>query len=189
MKKVLVINGHPDAESFCTALANEYKKGADAAGARCEILHLGEMDFNPVLKYGNRKPMELEPDLAKAKEAVANADHLVFVYPNWWGTYPALLKGFIDRVFEIGFAYDVAPELKGLLHGRTAHLIVTTDTPDELFNDHYGRPGHNAMQKCVLEFCGIKPVKIHTIGLIHGSDEAQRKEWLKTVENFGREQQ
>ncbi|MFM9949371.1 MAG: NAD(P)H-dependent oxidoreductase [Saprospiraceae bacterium] len=63
MKKTLIINGHPDKESFCFSLAKSYQKGANSAGANCTLVHLIDLDFNPILTFGYRKISALEPDL------------------------------------------------------------------------------------------------------------------------------
>ena len=105
MKNILIINGHPDKESFCFALAESYKNGSTTTGATCKLIHLVDFNFNPILTYGYRKISVLEPDLIKVQQDILTANHLVFVYPSWWGTYPALLKGFFDRVFLPGFAF------------------------------------------------------------------------------------
>ncbi len=105
MKKILIINGHPDKESICFALAESYKKGADAKGANCKLVNLIDLSFNPILTYGYRKISVLKPDLIQAQKDILEANHLVFVYPNWWSTYPALLKGFFDRAFVPNFAF------------------------------------------------------------------------------------
>ncbi len=189
MKKVLVINGHPDKESFCNSLAEKYKRGADSSGAECAIIDLTDLEFSPVLKYGYRKQTELEPDLKKAWGLIKKADHLVFVYPNWWGTYPALLKGFIDRLFlpELAFKYQTKNSFpKKLLTGKTARLIVTTDTPNWYYSLIYRKPGHNSMKKSILGFCGIKPVKITPLVYVTKSTDIQRKTWLEKIENLGR---
>ena len=131
MKKVLIINGHPDKKSLCFALAEQYKKGAQKSGASCKIIHLIDLKFNPI-SMGYNVLLELEPDLLKTQQAILEADHLVMVYPNWWGTYPALLKGFIDRVFLPNFAFKYhkdSPMPEKLLKGKTARMIVTMDTP------------------------------------------------------------
>lgn len=188
-KSILIINGHPDKESFCTALAEKYKLGTDTSGADCTLIHLNKLDFSPVLKYGYRKRTDFEPDLAGMWDLISNATHLVFVYPNWWGTYPSLLKGFIDRVFLPGFAFEYqekSPLPKKLLTGKTARLIVTTDTPNWYYSLIYKKPGHNSMKKSILGFCGIRPVKISTFGAIRSSTETQRKKWLDKVEKLGR---
>jgi putative NADPH-quinone reductase len=191
MKKVLVINGHPDKESFCFALAERYKKGADAAGAECKLVHLIDLKFNPILTFGYRKISELEPDLLKMQQEITAADHLVFVYPNWWSTLPALLKGFIDRVFVPTFAFKYRPNSPfwdKLLKGKTARLIVTMDTPQWYYWLINKNAGHNAMKVGILEFSGIKPVKISSFAIIKSSNERKRNKRLDDVEALGKKQ-
>jgi len=191
MKNILIINGHPDKESLCTALAASYKKGAELSGATCRLINLFDLDFNPILTYGYRKISVLEPDLVKAQQDIAVANHLVFVYPTWWGTYPALLKGFFDRVFLPGFAFKYhksGPLWDKLLRGKTARLIVTMDSPKWYNFFVYRSPGHNSMKKAILEFCGIKPVKISSFATIKSSDDKKRNQWLSEVEKLGYKQ-
>ncbi len=189
MKKILIINGHPDKESLCFALAESYKKGAELSGADCKLINLVDLDFNPILTFGYRKVSELEPDLLQAQKEILEADHLVFVYPNWWGTYPALLKGFIDRVFLPNFAFkyrDNSPLWDGLLKGKSARLIVTMDTPKWYYRLIFRSPGHNSMKKGILGFCGIKPIKITSFAPIKSSDDKKRKQWIEEVEKLGK---
>lgn len=191
MKKTLIINGHPDKESFCFALAESYKKGADSAGADCKSVHLIDLEFNPILTFGYRKISELEPDLVKMQQEILAADHLVLVYPNWWATFPALLKGFLDRVLVPGFAFKYhkdSPFWDKLLAGKTARMIVTMDTPKWYYFLMNKNAGHNAMRIGVLEFCGIKPVKITSFAPVKSSEEAKRKKWLAEVEELGKQQ-
>jgi putative NADPH-quinone reductase len=136
-------------------------------------------------------PPALETDLVMAQEAIKWAEHLVFVYPIWWGTIPALLKGFIERVFLPGFAVnfrDNSPLWDKLLTGRSAHLIVTLNTPSWIYRWIYGRPGHNTMKKTILEFCGIKPVRITEVGPVRNSTDAKRKQWLAHARALGVDQ-
>ena len=103
--KILILNGHPDKESYNHALAASYKKGAKASGAEVQAINIGELIFNPNLQFGYRKRIELEPDLVKAQESINWADHLVWIYPVWWSSVPAIMKGFLDRVLLPGFAF------------------------------------------------------------------------------------
>lgn len=188
MKKILIINGHPDNESFCAELAVAYKKGAKLANYECKLVNLTDLNFDPILHYGYKKRTELEPDLIEIQNDILNSNHLVFVYPTWWSTYPALLKGFIDRVFLPRFAFKYRENSllwDKLLKGKTARLIVTIDTPKWYYSLVYKSPGHNSLKKGILEFCGIKPVKITTFGPIKLSNEKKRKTWLKKVEKLG----
>ncbi len=190
MRRALIINGHPDKESLCHSLAERYKRGADSSGAECDIVHLSDLTFSPILKHGYRKRTDLEPDLLKVWDLIEKAEHLVFVYPNWWGTYPALLKGFIERLFLPGFAFEYQtnkPFPKKLLAGKSARIIVTTDTPDWYYSLIYRSPGHHSMKKSILGFCGIKPVKITSLVYVKKSTDSQRKRWLEKVEKLGRE--
>ena len=166
MKKVLIINGHPDPESFNYGIAAAYKKGAEQAAEVSEI-NISELQFNPNLQFGYRKRTELEPDLLKAQELIQWADHLVWVYPVWWGSVPALMKGFIDRVFLPGFAFkkrDGSVWWDKYLTGKTARLICTLDQPPWYYRLVYGSPSHQAMKKLTMQFVGIKKVKITSIG-------------------------
>ena len=191
MKRILIINGHPDKKSFCFALAESYKKGADTNGTECKLVHLIDLKFNPILSYGYRVVSELEPDLLKIQQDILEATHLVIVYPNWWGTYPALLKGFIDRVFLPKFAFKYlknSPLPAKLLKGKSARIIVTMDTPKWYYRIINRSPGHNSMKKAILEFCGIKPVMISSFAIVKSSDNLKRKKWLDEVELLGKKQ-
>ena len=190
-KNILIINGHPDKESFCFALAESYKVGAYQSGAVVKLVHLIDLKFNPILTYGYRKISELEPDLVQVQQDILWANHLVFVYPNWWATFPALLKGFLDRVFVPGFAFKYHkdnPFWDKLLKGKTARLIVTMDTPKWYYWLINRSPGHNAMKVGVLKFCGIKPVKIKVFSPVKAADDVKRKKWLEEVEQLGYDQ-
>ncbi len=141
------------------------------------------------MQYGYRKRTELEPDLKKVWEQITNANHLVFVYPNWWATYPALLKGFIDRLFLPGFAFELRknwPLPKRLLKGRSARLIVTSDNPNWYYALKHRKPGHNSMKRSILGLCGVKPIRITTLAGVTKSTAAKRKAWLEKVEELGK---
>ena len=126
-KKILVILGQPQRHSYGGALMLAYSEGARAAGAEVKELYLGDLKFDPLATTSLAHLNELEPELALAQEAIKWADHLVFVYPIWWGTIPALLKGFIERVFLPGFAVNFrknSPRWDKLLTGRSARLFI-----------------------------------------------------------------
>lgn len=188
MKKIVIINGHPNKDSFNFGIAEAYKEGAVQSGAEVREIVIAGLNFDPVLHFGYRKRMELEPDLLNAREIIQWADHLVWIHPVWWGGLPALMKGFIDRVFLSGFAYQYRENSvwwDKLLKGRTAHIITTLDQPGWYYQLFYGRPSVNQLKKSTLEFCGIKPVKVTYIGIIRTSTEAQRTQWLKEVRALG----
>jgi putative NADPH-quinone reductase len=185
---VVIINGHPDNNSFCHALAENYKLGADKTGNVCHLIHLSNLKFNPNLKYGYNIQMELEPDLAELQKLISKANHLVFIYPTWWGTYPALFKGFIDRLFLPGYAfkYQNSSQLPNkLMKGKTARIITTMDTPVWYNSIIYKSPGINSLKKSVLKFCGFRQVRKTIFTTMRDSEEINRKRWLKKTEIMG----
>ncbi|MHC0446277.1 NAD(P)H-dependent oxidoreductase [Flavobacterium sp. 3-218] len=188
MKKILIINGHPNPESFNFGIAESYKNGAIASGAQIETITIANLNFSPNLKFGYQKRTDLEPDLVESWEKIKRADHLVWIHPVWWGGLPAITKGFIDRLFLPGMAFQYRENSvwwDKLLKGKTAHIITTLDQPSWYYRLIYGRPSVNQLKKSTLEFCGVKPVKVSYIGIVKGSSEEQRKKWLEKVYNFG----
>ena len=187
-KRTLIILGHPASDSFCGSLVNRYAEGAKEGGSEVKIIRLSELSFNPILNQGYRNTQDLEPDLVAAQQDILWAEHLVLVYPLWWGAMPALLKGFIDRVFlpQFAFRYRKNSVLwDKLLAGRSAHVLVTMDTPPWYFRWVYRMPGHHQIKQTILEFSGIKPVKIFSFGPIRGSSEHKRKSWAEKARRLG----
>lgn len=190
-KKIVIINGHPDKGSYNAALSAAYKKGAESVGVEIKEILIGELKFDPNLKYGYQKRMELEPDLLEAWEKIKWADHLVWVHPVWWGGWPAIMKGFVDRLFLPGFVFNHRENSvwwDKLLTGKTASIITTLDQPGWYYRLVYARPSINQMTKCTMGFCGVKTKNITYIGIIKGSVEKQRAQWLKKVFLLGQKQ-
>ena len=188
-KKILIINGHPNKDSFNFGIVTAYKQGAENSGAEVKSVIIADLKFNPNLQFGYQKRTELEPDLLEAWEKIKWADHIVWVHPVWWGGLPAITKGFIDRLFLPGFAFQYRENSiwwDKLLKGKTAHIITTLDQPSWYYWLVFGRPSVNQLKKSTLEFCGIKPVKVTSIAVIKNSDLSFRKKWLDKVNKLGK---
>lgn len=186
--QILIINGHPDKESYNFALAEAYKKGALSSGAEVQEISIRDLKFDPNLQFGYRKRSELEPDLLEAQNKIKWADHLVWIYPVWWGSVPAIMKGFLDRVLLPGFAYQKREDSvwwDKLLTGKTSRIISTMDQPVWYYRLVYRQPSNYAMKKLTLQFCGIKKVKITNIGPIRLSKQSFRAKWLRKIELLG----
>jgi NAD(P)H dehydrogenase (quinone) len=187
-KKILIINGHPNAASFNFGIAEAYRKGAESSGSEVKEIVIADLQFNPNLQFGYQKRMELEPDLRNAWEKIKWADHLVWIHPVWWSGLPAIAKGFIDRLFLPGFTFERRENSvwwDKLLKGKTARIITTLDQPGWFYRWFYGRPSINQLKKGTLQFCGVSPVKVTYIGIIKGSTAEARKKWLEKVQNLG----
>ncbi len=187
-KRILLVLGTPKKDSLCHALAEAYSHGARGKGHVVRQIKLGEMQFDPVLRDGYEQSQNLEPDLLEAQRLIHWAEHLVFVYPVWWGGVPALLKGFFDRVFLPGFAFKYRNRSQlwdKLLKGRSADLLVTMDTPPWYFRWIYGAPAHRQMVRTILGFCGIKTRRLSEFAPVRPSSEQQRQNWLRKAEALG----
>lgn len=184
MKKLIIL-GHPAQDSFCKSIADTYFGTAKEIGHEVELLNLASLKFDPILHEGYKLIQPFEPDLEHAKNLISWADHLVWIYPNWWGAMPALQKGFIDRIFIPGFAFKYRQNSNlwdKLLTGKSAHIYVTMDSPPWYYKWFTKMPGHNQMKHAILQFCGISPIKITNFGPVKTSSDIQKNKWLKSVE-------
>ncbi|WBX73328.1 NAD(P)H-dependent oxidoreductase [Tenacibaculum pacificus] len=188
-KKIVIINGHPNKNSFNFGLAEAYKKGALESNAEVKEIIIANLKFNPNLEAGFQKISALEPDLLDAWEKIKWANHLVWVHPVWWGGLPAIMKGFIDRLFLPGLAFKYKENSvfwDKLLIGKTARIITTLDQPSWYYWLVYGKPSVNQLKNSTLKFCGIKPVKVSYFGIIKTSNNSLRQKWIAKVEKLGK---
>lgn len=166
MTNILIVDGHPDPESLTSALAQSYADGARGTGADVRVLALRELDFDLVLHRGFREGQPLEPDLEVALAAMRDARHVVFAFPTWWAAPPALVKGFVDRAFLPGIAFEFEHGKAlptGFFRGRSARLMTTMDSPQVWYWWKHGRSVHHAFIAATLDFVGFGPVKERTV--------------------------
>lgn len=188
--QVLIVLGHPRGDSLSAALADAYREGAEEVGADVDVLKLFEIEFDPHVREPSPEDQVPEPAIRGALHRIGRADHLVFVYPTWWGTLPALLKGFLDRVVMPGFAFRFhAPdslEWTSLWNDKSAQIITTMDTPPLVYRWIYRQPGNNAMKRATLGFCGVNPVRVLNLGPVKTASEGRRRRWLELARRRGR---
>jgi len=167
MRRILIIQGHPDPvpARLCCALAEAYAAGAIAAGHTVAHLNVAELDL-PLL----RLPEEFQtgtpsPAVVAAQAVLRDAEHWVLIYPLWLGGMPALLKGFLEQTLRPGFGFKPNAGLSGgLLTGRTARVIVTMGMPAFVFRWWFGAASVKALRRNILNFGGIRPVRETFVG-------------------------
>ncbi|MBG4795873.1 NAD(P)H-dependent oxidoreductase [Pseudomonas aeruginosa] len=188
-KRILLIVGSPKRKSFCHLLAECYAQGARSKDHVVRELKLGELAFDPILHEGYEQSQVLEPDLLEAQRQIHWAEHLVFVYPVWWGGLPALLQGFFDRVLQPGVAFRYRgtqdKDWEQLLGGRSADLLVCHDQPLSRLRVLKGPPAHRQMVRSVLGACGIATRRLEEFAPMRSSSEEQRQGWLRRAEQLG----
>ncbi|WP_442579255.1 NAD(P)H-dependent oxidoreductase [Mesorhizobium sp. ASY16-5R] len=192
-RRILIIIGHPDPDQkrLCRALAAAYAEGARSAGHDVRMIDVATLDF-PLLRtmeeFGQRAvPVTLE----HAANAIKDAEHIVFVFPLWLGTMPALLKGFLEQVMRPGVAFAYPEPGKGgfaktLLKGKSARVVVTMGMPAFFYRLWYLGHGIAGMRRNILNFVGISPVRETLFGMVEGAADTKRGKWIDRMRDLGR---
>ncbi len=190
-RRILTLNGHPADNSLSEGLISAYLDGA--AGSHSEIRRhdLSKMTFDPDFGGGGYKnPKPLEADLENFLTDLEWCNHFVIASPLWWGGMPSKLKGLFDRALLPGRAFDPhvikAGLPKPLLGGKTARILLTSDTPNWAFSMMYGWAARKQMERQILKFVGIKPIKFSNFAPAGEADAQKVEGWLNSVREMGR---
>lgn len=173
---------------MCRALARSYATGAIEGGHEVESIDIAHLDF-PLLRTQSEFETDSVPaGLVHAQAAIRRADHLVFVFPLWLGTMPALLKAFLEQTIRPGFAFEYGTKgfPKKLLAGRSARLVVTMGMPAFFYRWYFMAHGVRGMERSILRFAGIAPVRTTLLGMVASTNDAIRKRWLEQLRREGR---
>jgi len=187
---VLIIDGHPDRDTarLVHALADTYRRAAEAAGHTARTIRLCELDFpwlHSAAEFGAPPPAIV----AAQQEHFRWADHIVLVYPLWLGSMPALLKAFLEQVLRPGFAFGAA---KGrgmpqkLLAGRSARIVVTMGMPALFYRLYYRAHSLKSLERNILAFVGIKPIRVTLLGNVEGESAKARARYIAELERQAR---
>lgn len=183
-KRILVLAANPNKTSFTNFLATTYAKAAKKNN-EVRLLVISDMIFNLDLSAGYTEVPALEDSLKDFQASLQWCEHLVIFTPLWWGSVPAKLKGLIDRTLLPGFAfqYEKGKSIpKKLLSGRTAHIVMTMDTPPWYYFLIQGAPAIKQLKTATLEFVGFNSVKSKMIGPIISSTQADRSQWINDIQ-------
>jgi len=183
-----VILAHPNKRSFNHAIAETAIAALERNGHDVSFHDLYEEEFDPILPYEEiLEGTPLPPALADHCREIASADGIIIVHPNWWGQPPAILKGWVDRVFRPGIAYRFLEGDQGegvpvgLLKARTAIVFNTSNTPPERERRVFGDPLEAIWRNCIFGLCGVEIFYRKTFGVIVTSSARQRSRWLEEV--------
>ncbi|WP_105979156.1 NAD(P)H-dependent oxidoreductase [Bacillus paralicheniformis] len=180
-----VIYAHPNPNSFNGAILNQVIKALEDGKHSYDVIDLYRDRFDPVLLFDEKKrrsDMKRDPETAEYRRIVKNADHLIFIYPLWWGGMPAIMKGFIDRVFAAGEAYTYQGKLpKGLLKARTASVYYTADAPSWYLRFWRRDADWVTVKDVMLKFCGVRRVRRLLFAGVKDSSDGKRTQWLDRV--------
>lgn len=188
-KQIAIIQGHPDPQGhhFGHALAAAYATSAEEAGHRVGIIQVAKLDF-PLLRTKEEFEKGTPPDsIRQAQDVIRQAEHLVFFYPLWMGSMPAILKAFLEQAFRPDFTNGSPQSNKSAkrpLQGKTARIVVTMGMPAFFYRWYFRAHSLKSLERNILRFCGIGPIKESLIGMVEASD-TRRQKWLAKMRAFG----
>ncbi len=187
-KRIFIWAAHPKARSLCESIADAYQAGVERRGVEVRRMNLSEMSFRMDFDGYGENALPLEPDLLAWQGALAWADHVLIVHPYWWGAMPTKAKAVLDRALTPGFGFKYHSKGMGwdkLLKGKSADVIITSDTPPLIDNLIYRKPARRVMKNQVLGFCGIEPKKIIQFGSVKLASPKKIKNWITRARKMG----
>jgi putative NADPH-quinone reductase len=188
MRKIVIIDGHPDPEPgrFVHALAATYAASAREAGHDVRVIEVANARIEVLRSGKDWAQAGAAPEVKAAQETIAWADHLVILFPLWLGAMPGLLKGFFEQVFRPGFAVGAGKRTLsgGLLKGKSARVVVTMGMPGFFYRLFFFSHSVRSLRRNILHFAGIKPVRETLIGPVE--NPALRQRSLETMRRLGR---
>jgi putative NADPH-quinone reductase len=191
-RRIVIIDGHPDPDRtrFGHALAQAYEAGAREAGHEVRTITVAKLEFALLRTAKDFRTGTPSPAIRDCQETLAWAQHWVILYPLWLGSMPALLKGFFEQVGRPGFAIGEARGRglpRKLLTGRSARVIVTMGMPSFFYRWYYRAHSLKSLERNILAFVGVSPVRATVIGTVEDAPAAQRAKWLQQVRCYGRD--
>jgi putative NADPH-quinone reductase len=154
------------------------------------MIDVARLDFT-LLRTQEQFRNEPPPtDIRDAQDTIQWADHIVLCYPLWLGTLPALLKGFLEQAFRDGFAMKMREDGRGwtrLLKGKSARIVVTMGMPALMYRIFFGSHGLKSLERSILAFAGIAPIRASLIGLVDTRSQESRARWLVRIHTLGQE--
>ena len=185
--QTLVILAHPYSKSYCHALYERVTQQLEGAGHTVDRLHLDGEDFDPIMRGADlavyARGQSADPAVSAYQARIDAAQQLVFIFPIWWEVMPALLKGFLDKVFTKSWAYESSKlGVKGrLAHIERAVVVTTMNTPKWACRWLYGDAIHRSLVRGTLSKCGVRNVKWVPLSPVSHFSDAKRRVWLDMV--------
>lgn len=194
--KTLIVYNHPYEGSFCNAILKAVQRGLKKGGHTCKVINLDKDNFDPVMRAKDLKAfaelgrgiesalMDLDPTVFRYKKKLEWADHIVMIFPIWWMSMPAMMKGFVDKVIFPGVAYDMD---NGRLVSRLASLkqvtvISTMNTPADIYRDMFGNSLEGSLIKGTFNQIGIHDAEWISFNMVKQVGTEVREQWLADLE-------
>jgi NAD(P)H dehydrogenase (quinone) len=184
--KTLIIYAHPDTGGHCPAILDSVKAELAMRREKYEVLDLYKMKYDPVLheeEHYTRGGKVISKQNKDIQKKITESDRLIFIYPVWWGSMPAMMKGLIDKTFTSDFAFKYENGLpQGLLKGKRALIFITSGSPSFFSCLLLGNRYVLTIKKDILGFCGVKS-RVRLLGSSNKFDDSRKELVAKTVKS------
>ena len=195
--KTLIIYYHPHEGSLCSSVRHAVLSGLVTTEQKYMLIDLGLDEFNPVMsskdlyafvqggKNPDTWPEDVDPMVISYVEKMLWAEHIVMIFPIWWMTMPAMIKGFVDKVFFPGMVYKMeGGQLVSKLHNLLQVTIITTmNTPAAIYNEIFGNPLEGSLIKGTFNKIGIREICWIGLDMVKQATEKERRKWLDEIEH------
>ena len=189
-KRIAIIQGHPDPDAghFCNALAEAYREGAEAVGHSVDLVETSRLDLPYIRNQAEWDAPPTDDGILRMREAVGAADHLLIIYPLWLGDMPAVLKSAFEHLSRAGFVMEVDDRghWQAKLKGKSARVVVTMGMPALVYRLFFLSHSLKSLERNILKFAGVKPVRTTLMGQVEGEGRAARRDgWLAQMRSLG----
>ncbi|MGD0884569.1 MAG: NAD(P)H-dependent oxidoreductase [Thermodesulfovibrionales bacterium] len=184
--KYLIIYAHPDTASFNHAIMETISDELKKSNKDFEVRDLYKIAFNPILSSEDLAAIQngaVPQDIKIEQDHIRSAGTLIFIFPIWWSSMPAMLKGYIDRVFSLKFAYDITADgVIGLLKGKKVFIVSTTGASEE----DYEKMGafkmmNKSIDMAIFQLSGMEVVGHKYFSSVPNVSDQDRKQMLEEL--------
>ena len=185
----LIVISHPNRSSLTHALAEQFARGIESRGGSFEYADLHAEGFNPLWSEADADQFEtnvVPPDILSEQRRIARADEICLAFPLFWFSMPAMMKGWMDRVWTYGWAYDQVndPTMSLQRARRGVMLVPAGGNPQKWAQFGFDPAMRTLWQEGMLGYFGMLEGEIHILAGSEGSD-ARRAELLKQAFEVG----
>ncbi|MFZ4450489.1 NAD(P)H-dependent oxidoreductase [Salibacterium aidingense] len=190
MERFLIWFMHPEKNSFNGAVQDVFQKELQKLGKETEARFISELDMSLTLtrgEYTDSLHGEYPAEIEREHRYIEWADGIILMFPLWWGSFPAVGKGFLDRVLSYGFAYELEGETPvPRMSGKKVGAVYTTGTPDEVFAGTR-TVLEQLWEEQIFSFCGFDCMRFVHLGNVVQTGDQHRKQMLEEVKAYARE--
>ena len=194
--KTLIVYNHPHEGSFCSAIREAVESGLIKGDHEYKVINLDNDGFDPVMrekdlkafvqagKLGEEGLDGVDPIVLRYMKKLRWAEHIVMIFPIWWMTMPAMMKGFVDKVIFPGIVYKMeGGNLVSMLSGLKQVTVITTmNTPQDVYKEVFGNSIEGSLIKGTFNKIGIHDIRWISLNMVKQSGDEKRWLWLDEIE-------